>query len=126
VRRYRAVQTDLGSAIEVVKGKEATRELERTLAVRRRTLDPERRCGSHLQKERGCWNRGPDAPEPAPQVAAQIEHAEMQARRRFDEHRWRRRTHRAAGCEGGAVRTCCVSNAIAARSRGPAVLSTSV
>ena len=86
------------------------------------------------EQQRRRRRRGADAAEPAAQLAAQIEHAEMQARRRFDEDSVPASARRAAalrsiGSERPRVRgrRCgCnrVSSAIASSSRGPAVLST--
>src|SRR3989454_11967782 len=79
----------------------------------------ELRGGSGLEQERWRRYRGADAAEAPPQVAPQVEHAEMQPRRRLDEHRF---AHACAASR--AVRTYSLSSAIASCSRGPAVLST--
>src|SRR5207245_9514887 len=79
--------------------------------------------GAGLDEERGRRHRRAHAAEAAAQVAAQVEDAEVEARRRLDED-GARRVHDAAGSGRGAARTYSVSSAIASRSRGPAVLST--
>src|SRR5438046_1018185 len=72
-----------------------------------------------LEQQRRSRNRRADPAEAPPQITPQIEHTEMQARGRLDEHRF---AH--AGVASRAVRTYSLSSAIASSSRGPAVLST--
>src|SRR3989449_4923670 len=72
-----------------------------------------------LEQQRRSRNRRADPAEAPPQITPQIEHTEMQARGRLDEHGF---AH--AGAASRAVRTYSLSSAIASRSRGPAVLST--
>src|SRR2546421_4948992 len=79
--------------------------------------------GAGFDEERRRRHRCAHAAEAAAQVAAQVEDAEVEARRRLDED-GARRAHDAAGWGRGAARTYSVSSAIASRSRGPAVLST--
>src|SRR5437879_13206276 len=82
-----------------------------------------RRGGAGLEQERRRRHRRAHAAEAAAQVAAQVEDAEVEARRRLDED-GARRAHDAAGWGRGAARTYSVSSAIASRSRGPAALAT--
>src|SRR2546422_7537780 len=80
-------------------------------------LEPGGRPG--LEQQRRSRTRRADPAEAPPQITPQIEHTEMQARGRLDEHGF---AH--AGVASRAVRTYSLSSAIASRSRGPAVLST--
>src|SRR5256885_8316355 len=100
---------------------EAARELEGAVGVG--AFGRKRRGGAGLEQERRRRHRRAHAAEAAAQVAAQVEDAEVEARRRLDEY-GARRAHDAAGWGRGAARTYSVSSAIASRSRRPAVLST--
>jgi hypothetical protein len=81
----RFVDVDLGAAVEIVVRHEQAREFTGpfgVLAARRKMVGAGR---GHEQCRRR--RRRADAAEPAPQRASQIEHTEVQSRRRFDEDR---------------------------------------
>src|SRR2546428_8522487 len=99
---------------------EAARELEGAVGVW--ACGRKRRGGAGLDEERGRRHRRAHAAEAAAQVAAQVEDAEVEARRRLDEDGVRR-AHDAAGSGRCGARTYSASSAIASRSRRPAVLS---
>src|SRR3989449_1037141 len=102
---------------------EAARELEGAVGVWAFGRKRGGGGGAGRDEERGRRPRRAHTAEAAAQVAAQVEDAEVEARRRLDEY-GARRGHDAAGWGRGAARTYSVSSAIASRSRGPAVLST--
>src|SRR5689334_3503299 len=111
------MQAEMEPQVQPVVPCEPASELERPGRVGPFGLELGGRAG--LEQQRWSRNRGADPAEAPPQITPQIEHAEMQARRRLDEH------HVAhAGAASRAVRTYALSSAIASRSRGPAVLST--
>ena len=82
-----------GSGQAVMPG-EAARELEGAVGVG--AFGRKRRGGAGLEQERRRRHRRAHAAEAAAQVAAQVEDAEVEARRRLDED-GARRAHDAAG-----------------------------
>ena len=99
-------------------GQEPARELRRA-AGRIVSGDFERGGRTRRDEQRRRRRGRADAAEQASERAAEIEQAEVEARRRFDED-GRVRVHALSGL----VRTCSVRSAIASNSWTPAVLST--
>ena len=90
------------TAAAVVRG-EPVRELEHPRRIR--PLGREARGGARFEEQRRRRDRGPDPTEAPPQIAPQVQHAEMQPRGRLDEQ-GRHTGHRAADCSArGARRT---------------------
>src|SRR5688572_523493 len=84
----------------------------------------------HRDEQERCRRRGPETTEPSAGRTSQVEHAEMEPCRRFDEYDFARLHHGRpaddASRVAGAVRTNSVSKLIASRSTSPAVLSTMI
>src|SRR5690348_2708646 len=100
------MQAEVEAEVQPVVLREPAGELERPGRVGPFGLELGGRAG--LEQQRRSRNRRADPAEPPPQITPQIEHAEMQARRRLDEHRF---AH--AGAASRAVRTYLLSSAIA-------------
>jgi hypothetical protein len=97
VPRQSAMYPDSSSLLDSVVAHEAASKLLSTLAIV--AFNVQAPGGARGHERRWCRSRGADSAEPAPALAAKIEHAEMQPGRRLDE-------------------------LMASSSRGPAVLST--
>ncbi len=120
--RKRSMDLDRGAAVDRVVRQKPPGEHEGTIRVFSADLQRGRRLGR--QQQRWCGRSRTDAAKAPPERPAQIENAEMQAGRRFDEDRLAHRSD-ATGVTGVA-RTCAAISDIASRSRGPAVLSTMI
>src|SRR5439155_20587946 len=95
VRWDGTVQAEVDARRDPVERGEPLRE--RAGPRRVRTFRLEIGGGMRLEQQRRRRDRGPDAAEPAPQIAPQVEHAEMEAGGRLDEDGKRVRVHRCAG-----------------------------
>jgi hypothetical protein len=81
--RQRLVDVDLGATAEIVVGDEQAREFTGSFGIR---AARSQMVGARRRNEQcGRRRRRTNPAEPAPQRASQIEHAEVQSRRRLDE-----------------------------------------
>src|SRR2546427_6411314 len=97
MRRDGPVQAEVEASVDAVMGGETPRELERPGRVG--AFGPKLWGGAGLEQQGRSGNRGAHPAEAPSQIAPQVEHPEMEAGRRLDEH-WRREG-RGGGAGGG-------------------------
>src|SRR5688572_24950956 len=122
MRRYRPMGPEPGSPFDAVAVQEAPGVEKQALALL--PLRGQSGRGSSLEEQGGRLEGGADSAEPAAELATQIDQPHVQPRRGLHEH-GPRITHRVPSPRAIASdRTKSVSMAMASRSEGPAVLST--
>src|SRR2546425_11146637 len=102
MRRDGPVQAEVEASVDAVMGGEPPRELARPGRVG--AFGPKLWGGAGLEQQGRSGNRGAHPAEAPSQIAPQVEHPEMEAGRRLDEHWGREGRGGGARGAGGAPR----------------------